>query len=146
MKGFPKILGTGADLLNCLAMVQAGALDKDDLTQAIAAIEEREYITIPIFDTSNGRKTVVVMDCGELAAGVGVKNTVEGTTIVTVERQEQDPEAAPDNTPSYATVTLSKALSADMSVLKITAPADPYESLGVDRSEVNAIKEVLKQL
>jgi hypothetical protein len=145
MKGFPKILGTGADLLNCLAMVQTGALPKEELEQAISAIEEREYITIPIFEASNGRKTIVVMDCGELGQGVEVENTT-ATTIAAVERPDPDPDAAPSDAPVYATVTLSKALAADRAVLRVKSPVSPYEALGMAKSDVSAVKEVLKQL
>jgi hypothetical protein len=84
MKGFPKTMATNADLLNCLALVQAGELHAADLTAAVAAIEEREYITIPILEMSTDRKTVIVADCAELAAGVAIENTPNATATATI--------------------------------------------------------------
>lgn len=74
MKGFPKKISTGQDLHHCLAMVQTGELEAQDLLQAIDAIERREYIEMPILDVSDDRKTVTVIECDMLRSGAKVRN------------------------------------------------------------------------
>lgn len=79
MKGFPKNIATGKDLYNCLSLVQAGELPANDLSDAIAAIEEREYITVPVLEISADRKTVVINPCAEALTGAKIKNNYTTT-------------------------------------------------------------------
>jgi len=85
MKGFPKKIATGNDLYNCLSLVQAGELPANELSAAIEAVEERQYIAVPIVEISEDRKTVVINHCAEVAAGVKVKNNYT-TTIKEAQR------------------------------------------------------------
>lgn len=85
MKGFPKKIATGNDLYNCLSLVQAGELPANELSAAIEAVEERQYIAVPIIEISEDRKTVVINPCAEVAAGVKVKNNYT-TTIKEAQR------------------------------------------------------------
>lgn len=85
MKGFPKKIATGNDLYNCLSLVQAGELPANELSAAIEAVEERQYIAVPIVEISEDRKTVVINPCAEVAAGVKVKNNYT-TTIKEAQR------------------------------------------------------------
>lgn len=79
MKGFPKKIATGNDLYNCLSLVQAGEIPASELSTAIEAVEERQYITVPVVEISEDRKTVVINPCAEVAAGVKIKNTYTTT-------------------------------------------------------------------
>jgi len=79
MRGFPKKIATGADLYNCLSLVQAGELTASDLNDAIAAVEEREYITVPVLEVSADRKTVIINPCAEAAEDVKIKNNYSTT-------------------------------------------------------------------
>lgn len=79
MKGFPKKIATGNDLYNCLSLVQAGEIPASDLSAAIEAVEERQYIAVPVVEISEDRKTVVINPCAEVAAGAKVKNTYTTT-------------------------------------------------------------------
>lgn len=85
MKGFPKKIATGNDLYNCLSLVQAGELPANELSAAIEAVEERQYIAVPVVEISEDRKTVVINPCAEVAAGVKVKNNYT-TTIKEAQR------------------------------------------------------------
>lgn len=85
MKGFPKKIATGNDLYNCLSLVQAGEIPAKELSAAIEAVEERQYIAVPVVEISEDRKTVVINPCAEVAAGVKVKNNYT-TTIKEAQR------------------------------------------------------------
>lgn len=89
MKGFPKKIATGNDLYNCLSLVQAGALPADKLSDAINAIEERQYITVPILQISEDRKTIVINPCSEAVSGTKVKNNYT-TTIKEAQQQKAE--------------------------------------------------------
>lgn len=89
MKGFPKKIATGNDLYNCLSLVQAGELPASELSAAIEAVEERQYITVPVLEISEDRKTVVINPCTEAAAGARVKNDYT-TTIKEAQRQKAE--------------------------------------------------------
>lgn len=87
MKGFPKKIATGADLYNCLSLVQAGEIPASELSAAIAAVEAREYITVPVLEISEDRKTVVINPCAEAVEGVKIKN--DFTTTIKEAKQAQ---------------------------------------------------------
>lgn len=89
MKGFPKKIATGNDLYNCLSLVQAGELPASELTAAIEAVEERQYITVPILEISEDRKTAVIHPCAEAASGARVKNNYT-TTIKDAQHQKAE--------------------------------------------------------
>ena len=89
MKGFPKKIATGNDLYNCLSLVQAGEIPANELAAAIEAVEDRQYITVPVLKISDDRKTVVINPCAEAAAGAKVKNDYT-TTIKEAQRQKAE--------------------------------------------------------
>ena len=120
MKGFPKKIATGNDLYNCLSLVQAGELPANELSAAIEAVEERQYIAVPIVEISEDRKTVVINPCAEVAAGVKVKNNY--TT----------------------TIKEARAMEEGEKVLKVLSDVSPFEVLGISADEVKSIKGVLK--
>lgn len=173
MKGFPKKIATGQDLFNCLALVQTGELPATELSAAIEAIEEREYITVPVLEVSEDRKTVVINGCAEATTGAKVQNgysttisaaakleaaTLEGGTTqsgklaldggkgtaVLEEAGAAEEDTSAEMQAERLTVTLSRALPEDATVLKIAAAVSPYDVLGVTADEVKSIKGVLK--
>lgn len=146
MKGFPKTIGTGQDLFNCLAMVQAGELAAADLKNTIEAIEARAYIPCPIGAISEDRKTVTINYCPEAQAAQAVNTATAGCTISTVEHKKVSTgtEGTGSETgPNQTIVTLSAALGAGETVLKIPAPTSPYTALGITQKQINSIMEVL---
>lgn len=88
MRGFPKRISTEADFLNCLAMVQQGDLLAEDLTREIAAVEQREYVSMPIVEISDDRKTVVVADNELIVAGKKIRNNSSTSISAVVEVDE----------------------------------------------------------
>jgi hypothetical protein len=146
MKGFPKTIGTGQDLFNCLAMVQAGELAAADLKNTIEAIEAQKYIYCPIVSISEDRKAVTINYCHEVQTSQAVNTATAGCTISAVEHkrvntgtQEDENETVPNQT----IVTLSAALGAGETVLKIPAPVSQYTALGITQEQINSIKVVL---
>jgi hypothetical protein len=146
MKGFPKAIGTGQDLLNCLALVQAKELAADDLKNAIAGIEAQAFITCPIVAVSGDRKTVTINYCPE-AQDAQTINSAAGCTITAVNHQASGTNGAggSENTPDQSVITLSAALGTDETALKIPSPASPLAALGITQDQLNSIKGVLKQ-
>jgi hypothetical protein len=147
MKGFPKKIGSGQDLLNLLSMVQAKQLSADDLKRSIATIEARKYITCPIVTISDDRKTATVNYCSEAAKDQIIGNA-GGATIAAVTSKTSGG-AAPGgmkNTPDQTVITLSAALGAGETSLKIPSAASPLAALGITQDQLNSIKGVLNQL
>lgn len=173
MKGFPKRIATEKDLHHCLSMVQNGELEAVDLAGAIDAIEQREYVALPILEISEDRKTVVVAECNLLESGVKVKNSTNtsisavdelpdsGETLSAIEGGEPLAKGAKilsDGTEEPAdqdsamqeakrvSVSLTRAISEGEQVLRVLSPVSPYETMGTTKEQVMAIKEVLKAL
>ena len=91
MKGFPKTIATGVDLHNCLELVRLGYLESGDLKTEVAAIEEREFTSIPIMELSKDRKTITVRACADLAAGVSVDEAQKIKISKVVEMAIEEP-------------------------------------------------------
>ena len=173
MRGYPKRIATGEDLYNCLAMVQAGEFPAADLSDTIAAIEERKFTTVPIVSLSEDRKTAVINACSDAAKGAKIDATT-ATTISAVKTDTgtvietgmaklafsglkaelagktllatdvpQDTQPA-EETPALTEVTLSRALPQGATVLKIATEVSPFERLGITEDGFNSIKGVLK--
>lgn len=174
MKGFPKKIATGNDLYNCLSLVQAGELPANELSAAIEAVEERQYIAVPIVEISEDRKTVVINPCAEVAAGVKVKNNYT-TTIKEAQRAHaeavlsafkqiaegafdklgdlfdkigggnaEELEEGAEKAEELMIVSLSRAMEEGEKVLKVLSDVSPFEVLGISADEVKSIKGVLK--
>ena len=143
MRGFPKKVATGQDLLNCLALVQAGELTANDLAEAIQQIEERKYITVPILSLSADRKTVKTMQCAEAISGARIKNHT-ATTITAAETadDETEPTAGGVEATKITTIVLSKPLPEAATEIKIAA-RDPFAEIGTTETLINSIKGVL---
>lgn len=136
MNGYPKAIGTGQDLYNCLALVQSGNLKAADLRQTLDAIDARKWIHCSVVSISDDRKTVTVRYCNEADEGQAIST---GAKIVTVEHICEEKE------PSETKITLSEALPAGKNEVYIPAAASPLEELGITQDKLNGISEVLKQ-
>ena len=146
MKGFPKTIGTGQDLFNCLAMVQAGELAAADLKSAISGIEARKYIPCPIVAISDDRKTVTINYCPEAKASQAIDTAIIGCIISTVEHKTVSTGAGStgsESGPNQTIITLSAALGTGETVLKIPATTSPLTVLGITQDQIKSIKVVL---
>lgn len=142
MKGFPNTLATKADLLNCLALVQATppAFPASDLAAAIEQIEAGAWLHCPIVD--RGEKTVTVMYCAEAKEG---QITGNGPRITSVSH-EQAEDAEQGDTPEKTVLTLSSPITAGEAELLIPAPYTTAQRMGVTQAELDSIKGVLNSL
>ncbi len=143
MRGFPKKIATGEDLYNCLSMVQSGEIPANALTEAIEQVEQRKYISIPILELSEDRKTVVISRCAEAVVDVQVKGgeDMKIDAIQTVESSNSSASMMEED--ETTTITLSKALPVGETFLRIASPHDPFVALGITETELNNIKGVL---
>jgi hypothetical protein len=141
LKGFPKTIGTGNDLLNLLALVQAKELSAENLNDVIAKIEARGYIPCPILAVSDDRQTVTVTYCTEAQCSQEVG---DGCTITAVSHETS--EGGLDDVPDKTVITLSTALGETIAQLPIPSPFDPYDALGITQGTIDSIKGVLNQL
>lgn len=89
MKGTPKRIATGKDLLNCLALVQAGEMPADDLSKHIEAIEQQEFVRLPIASLSEDRKTAIMAACPEITEGAAVEGVKSATISAAVKMTAQ---------------------------------------------------------
>jgi hypothetical protein len=145
MKGFPKTIGTGKDLLNLISLAQANELSVSDLKAAISQIEARQYITCPIISISSDRKTVTINYCPEAKAS---QVLYDGNSISTVTHQKSNSNAPgySDNAPDQTAIVLESALDSSETTLKIPSPVNPLNSLGISQDQFNSIKGVINQL
>lgn len=143
MKGFPKVLKTAQDVKNCKAMVDAGELEAGDLMEAIAALENQNFITCSIVELSEDRKTVTVMYCSEAAAGGKAGAGGITATIQEVEHINGEPDEEGKVEKEKTTITLSRAIAAGSALLKIQNTPSVYEALDMTEDEINQIKEEL---
>lgn len=143
MKGFPKVLKTAQDVKNCSALVTAGELAAADLLEAIGALENQNFITCPIVELSEDRKTVTVLYCSEAAAGE--KATAGGVTatIQAVEHINGEPDEEGKVEREKTAITLSRAIAAGSVSLKIHNTPSIYDALDITEDEVDQIKAEL---
>ncbi len=90
MRGFPKVIRTGADLVNAFKMAKDGRLKREDWLAAVEKLENQNWIMCPVIEMSEDRKTVTIMYCAEAAAGQRVRNGAVYPTIQSVETVEAD--------------------------------------------------------
>lgn len=143
MKGFPKVLKTAQDVKNCRTLVAAGELEAADLLEAISVIENQNFITCPVVDLSEDRKTVTVMYCSEAAAEGKVTAGGVTATIQTVEHLNGEPDEEGKVEKEKTAITLSRAIAAGSASLKIHNTPSVYEALDITEDEMNQIKEEL---
>ena len=146
MKGFPKVIKTRSDLVNTYKLVKKGSLEKEDWLAAVEKLENQNWITCPVIELSEDRKTVTIMFCAEVAEGQKIKNGAVYPTVASVETAEVDKdtnepvEAAAEGTESTDILTLSKALNMGTTEIGIPAAVTYYDRLGITKEEVEAMK------
>lgn len=139
MRGYPKHIATGADLYNCLALVQAGDLSAIALSESLAAIEEQQYITVPILSMSEDRKTVAIRSCLDATEGAEIKSST-ATTIKAATTAHAMPPLAAATTEDTAQ---SGALKANVGKLsgEVAAAKEQTENTDPDMEEA-AVTEI----
>lgn len=130
MRNFPRHINTKVDLLNCLALVQSGALTAADLRRAINAIRATKWLHVPILAESEEVYTIPY--CNEIAVGQELGNSV---TVIAVTH------IAGEEGPQKTEVTLSCSPGAGM--LLIPNPGSPLERFGVTDADLDAMEGVL---
>ena len=87
MKGFPKVIKTRSDLVNTYKLVKKGSLEKEDWLAAVEKLENQNWITCPVIELSEDRKTVTIMFCAEVAEGQKIKNGAVIRPLQALKRQ-----------------------------------------------------------
>ena len=168
MKGFPKVIQTKSDLVNTFKMAKKGSLKKSDWLEAVAKLENQNWIMCPVISLSEDRKAVTIMFCAEAAAGQRVKNgavypTIQSIETVEVDKSTTDTEnaaaegqgaaregtesgqaAAGQNTATHTVLNLSKAVNMGTTEIGIPAAVSFYDRLGISKEEVEEMKGELE--
>lgn len=164
MKGFPKVIKTKSDLVNTFKMAKKGGLKKQDWLEAVAKLENQNWIMCPVINLSEDRKAVTIMFCAEAAAGQRVKNGAVYPTIQDIEMkssantentatEEQETtregmgsgqEAAGQNATIHTILNLSKAVNIGTTEIGIPATVTFYDRLGISKEEVEEMKGELE--
>ena len=168
MKGFPKVIKTKSDLVNTFKMAKKGSLKKSDWLEAVAKLENQNWIMCPVINLSEDRKAVTIMFCAEAAAGQRVKNgavypTIQSVETVEVDKSTTDTEnaategqeaaregtesgqaAAGQNTVTHTILNLSKAVNIGTTEIGIPAAVTFYDRMGISREEVEEMKGELE--
>lgn len=168
MKGFPKVIKTKSDLVNTFKMAKKGSLKKADWLEAVAKLENQNWIMCPVISLSEDRKAVTIMFCAEAAAGQRVKNgavfpTIQSVETVEVDKSTTDTEnaategqeaaregtesgqvAAGQNTATHTVLKLSKAVNMGTTEIGIPAAVSFYDRLGISKEEVEEMKGELE--
>ncbi len=168
MKGFPKVIKTKSDLVNTFKMAKKGSLKKADWLEAVAKLENQNWIMCPVISLSEDRKAVTIMFCAEAAAGQRVKNgavypTIQSIETVEVDKSTTDTEnaategqeaaregtesgqvAAGQNTATHTVLKLSKAVNMGTTEIGIPAAVSFYDRLGISKEEVEEMKGELE--
>lgn len=165
MRGFPKVIKTKADLVNTFKLVQKGSLKKEDWLAAVEKLENQNWITCPVMELSEDRKTVTIMFCAEAQTGQRVKNgavypTIQGIETVEVagnttdaenaaaEGQEaatEGTEAGQNNAVVHTVLTLSKVVNIGTTSIGIPAAVTFYDRMGITEEEVEEMKGALEE-
>lgn len=169
MKGFPKVIKTKSDLVNTFKMAKKGSLKKSDWLEAVAKLENQNWIMCPVINLSEDRKAVTIMFCAEAAAGQRVKNgavypTIQSVETVEVDKHTTDTEnaategqeaaregtgsdqaaAGQQNATTHTTLNLSKAVNIGTTEIGIPAAVTFYDRMGISREEVEEMKGELE--
>lgn len=168
MKGFPKVIKTKSDLVNTFKLAKKGSLKKANWLEAVAKLENQNWIMCPVISLSEDRKAVTIMFCAEAAAGQRVKNgavypTIQSVETVEVGKDTTDTEnaategqgaaregtedgqaAAGQNTATHTILNLSKAVNMGTTEIGIPAAVTFYERLGISKEEVEEMKGELE--
>lgn len=158
MKGFPKVIKTKSDLVNTFKLAKKGSLKKADWLEAVAKLENQNWIMCPVISLSEDRKAVTIMFCAEAAAGQRVKNgavypTIQSVETVEVDKDTTDTEniategqgAAREGTENgqvttHTILNLSKAVNIGTMEIGIPAAVTFYDRLGISKEEVEEMK------
>ena len=133
MVGFPKILKTGQDIINCFEMVDLGECSPDLLKKEIERIERTNSLHIPV-SKAEGRNATVNY-CYEATVGLTLDN---GLKITAVEHITNE-----DETPSETVITFNKNVPSDTAAINIPLAVNAFTEMGISEKQLQEIKGAL---
>ena len=125
-------------------MAKKGSLKKSDWLEAVAKLENQNWIMCPVINLSEDRKAVTIMFCAEAAAGQRVKNGAVYPTIQSVETVEVDKSTTATHAPTHTILKLSKAVNIGTMEIGIPVAVTFYDRMGISREEVEEMKGELE--
>ena len=138
MKGLPKRFATADDIRNCHALVKSGEISKEEMLEAMEQLEEQNYLHCPI-RAVNG-DTVTIGYCAEATAGGDAVVDGRELAIVSVTHNKGEAEEGMDAGFETTDIELSGNVSAEAKEIKVAAPYNIYDQLGITKEEFDEIK------
>lgn len=149
MRNMPKVIGTGKDIYNLLAMVQAGRLEAEELREAINGLEEVKYIFVPVIAISEDKRYITTNYLAEAAKGAKVLCEGKEYMIKSVEHITVEPVAAVEEETAETKEEKQTVIGVDAD-LEVTAekvgvesPVNVLDTIGITQEELDSIKGVL---
>ncbi len=146
MKGLPKRFATADDIRNCHALANAGELSKSELLEAMEELEEQNYIHCPIRDISGDAKTITIGYCAEANEGDEAIVGNKTVTLKSVTHIEGEGEEGMDAGYETTELGLSAKAPSDADMVRVKAPYNIYDQLGMEKEEFDEIKADLAKL
>lgn len=143
MRDFPKRLATATDIRNCLELVREGVFEAQELLDAIAVLENRNYMDCPIREVGADKKTVTINYCAEAKSGIKAIVAGKTVTINAAAHEEGEPSETGEKQFEKTVLTLSAIVDVKAKEIKVTAPYTIYDELGMTEAEMEEIKEEL---
>ena len=133
MVGFPKVLQTGQDILNCFEMVNNGEYSPVCLKQEIERIERTNSLHVPV-NKKEGRNATVNY-CYEATVGLTLEDGLKITAVDHIKDK--------DDTPTETVITFNKNVPTGITILKIPLTVNVFTEMGIDENQLQEIKEAL---
>ena len=140
MKGLPKRFATADDIRNCYEMTKTGEISKAELLEAMEELEEQNYLHCPIREISGDCKTVTIGYCAEATEGDEAIVADKTITLRSVRHIQGEAEEGAEASYETTELGLSAKVSAEATEIKVTAPYNIYDQLGMSKEEFDEIK------
>ncbi len=138
MKGLPKRFATADDIRNCHELVKSGEISKAEMLEAMEQLEEQNYLHCPIRAVNGG--IVTIGYCAEATAGGDAVVDGRELAIVSVTHNKGEAEEGMDAGFETTDIELSGNVSAEAKEIKVVAPYNIYDQLGITKEEFDEIK------
>lgn len=140
MKGLPKRFATADDIRNCYELTKTGEISKAELLEAMEELEEQNYLHCPIREISSDCKTVTIGYCAEATEGDEAIVADKTITLRSVRHIQGEAEEGMEASYETTELGLSAKVSAEATEIKVTAPYNIYDQLGMSKEEFDEIK------
>lgn len=140
MKGLPKRFATADDIRNCYELTKTGEISKAELLEAMEELEEQNYLHCPIREISDDCKTVTIGYCAEATEGDEAIVADKTITLRSVRHIQGEAEEGMEASYETTELGLSAKVSAEATEIKVTAPYNIYDQLGMSKEEFDEIK------